>query len=106
HARLTSVRVTHVALDLTADFAERTLAGTVTLAFDRPEPDDALVLDAGTSVEIQRVTAADGSARPYHVSEPDPHLGRALRIPLQPGDASVTVRYRTLPDAAAVQWLT
>jgi aminopeptidase N len=45
HARPWEARVTHVALDLTADFAAKTLAGSATLDVERASGAKEVVLD-------------------------------------------------------------
>ena len=101
-------RVRHLALDLTVDFAARTLAGTATWHLAQPaEAADALVLDA-RGLAIEAVVAgphAGGSALAWDLGPDDPVLGQALRIALPPGTVVVTIRYRTGPGAAALQWL-
>ena len=102
-------RVTHVALDLRADFDARTLAGTATLTVSRARGRE-LVLDTNGLV-VDAVTLPGGEQLPFEVRAADPVKGRALVVtfPAEPGRASgpttVVVRYRTSPDAGALQWL-
>ncbi|MBK8976902.1 MAG: M1 family metallopeptidase [Planctomycetes bacterium] len=105
HARPELVRVEHVEVDLTADFASRELHGTATLHVVRPDAGAPLIVDVGRGMTIESIVGADGAARPHELSGADPILGRALTITLAPGDRSVTIRYRTGHAAAAVQWL-
>src|SRR5437868_14741773 len=63
-ARPEEARVTHVALDLTADFAARTLAGTATLTIARTGSAPALVLDTA-DLTILKVTDALGRTLPH-----------------------------------------
>src|SRR5829696_10145804 len=53
-ARPEQARVTHVSLDLTADFASRTLAGTATLDVQAAPGADEIVLDT-RGLDIQQV---------------------------------------------------
>jgi leukotriene-A4 hydrolase len=99
------VRVTHVDLDLTADFTSRSLSGTVRLEIDRADRSADLVLDSSPALLIQSVHGQDGSPRPFRLGEADPILGAALTIPLSETDEQVEIRYTTRPEAAAVQWL-
>jgi aminopeptidase N len=97
-------RVTHVALDLTADFDARTLAGRARLTVERAAGADSVVLDVRDLV-IEGVTDSRGNVLDHHIGESDPVRGAPLSIRL-PADAdTVVVAYRTSPDAAAVQWL-
>jgi leukotriene-A4 hydrolase len=97
-------RVTHVALDLTADFTAHVLAGHATLTIDAVPSATTLVLDTRDLV-IEGVT--DGVGQPLHYElGPEHHiLGRALTVTLPADRHLVTVSYRTSPRAAALQWL-
>src|SRR5690606_15890638 len=104
YARPVEARVTHVELDLTADFEARRLAGTATLDIAREAGADSVVLDVKT-LEIEAVTTPDGHPLPYAFGPEDPILGRALAVKLPDGVDRIVIRYATSPDAAAVQWL-
>jgi aminopeptidase N len=115
--------VRHLRLHLAVDFAQHTLAGTATWLLTEPVGPAAsgylgpteLVLDT-RDLRLEGVSlgeAADGPAAAYvldpaaaYVLDPaDAVLGQALRIPLPAGTAAVSIRYRTTPEAAALQWL-
>jgi aminopeptidase N len=105
--------VQHLRLHLAVDFASRTLAGTATwLLAEAPAgpASDAtakFILDT-RDLQIEHVSlgeTADGPAADYHLDPTDPVLGQALRIPLPAGTAAVCIAYRTVPKAAALQWL-
>ncbi|GAB3634514.1 M1 family metallopeptidase [Hymenobacter arcticus] len=104
------LRARHLRLVLTVDFAQRTLAGTATwLLAGGPAPTPAeLVLDTrGLLLEaVQLGEAANGPAANYHLTPADAVLGQALRIWVPAGTAAVRITYRTVPEAAALQWLT
>jgi hypothetical protein len=105
HSRPAAVRVVDLDLDLALDFAARRIDGRATLRLRRIDPRAPLVLDTAASLELESVSGLDGSPRPFLLGPADPILGAALTIPLQPADEAVVVRYRTHPDAAALQWL-
>lgn len=114
YARPAEAAVTHVALDLTADFAAKTLGGTATLTVQaRPEATEVVLDSRGLNVE--RITDAAGAPLAFSFGATDPTLGAPLTVALPPADDAVgdvpgsrlvVVHYRTAPDAAAVQWLT
>jgi aminopeptidase N len=104
HARPAQVRVTHLDLDLRADFGARTLAGQAILSVARHDPKARLVLDT-SGLAIERVVGADGTDRRFTLGADDPILGAPLSIDLAPQDERITVRYATRPDAKALQWL-
>ena len=103
YARPDEVRVTHVALDLLADFSARTLSGTATLSLQRSGSARAVVLDT-KRLEIQRVTAGTTDAA-FTLGAEDRILGRPLTVTLPEGANEITITYRTRPEAEALQWL-
>ena len=104
-ARPAEARVTHVALNLRADFTAKTLSGTATLTLDVSPGTRELVLDTKDLV-IDRVTDEAGAALTYAFGDAEPIRGRPLRIALPQTGSRVTVHYRTAPSSAALQWLT
>ncbi|HEX5183121.1 MAG TPA: M1 family metallopeptidase [Allosphingosinicella sp.] len=103
YARPHEARVTHVALDLTADFAAKRIGGTAMLDIEAAPNAHEIILD-DKGLEIWSVT--DGSGRPlkWTVGKADPILGAALAIALN-GARTIRIAYRSGPDAAALQWL-
>ena len=113
-ARPAEAVVKHVALDLVADIAAQTLAGTATLTVEA-RPDAAEVVLDTRGLAVSRVTDAAGADLAFSFGETDPLLGTPLTAALPPADPNVgsapgsrlvVVHYATTPDAAAVQWLT
>jgi len=104
-ARPAEARVTHVALDLRADFAARTLAGTATLTLAVAPGAREVVLDTKDLV-IERVTEERGGTLRHTFGDTDPVRGRPLLIALPAGGSRVVVHYRTTPQSVALQWLT
>ena len=102
------VRVRHLALALTVDFDEHTLAGTATWHLANPGAAAELVLDTrDLTIEAVEVLEAAGqvTATDFTLGKPDAVLGQALSIVLAPGTTAVRISYRTAPHAAALQWL-
>ncbi len=100
-ARPWEARVTHVALDLTADFNAKTLAGKATLSVERAPSATEIVLDT-RDLTIESATAQDGRALQFTLGAADPILGRPLTVELPPGVNAITIGYRTSPAAAAL----
>ncbi|MCW8091238.1 M1 family metallopeptidase [Alteromonas sp. ASW11-130] len=99
------IRVTHLDLDLTADFDAKKLNGQVTLSVERQQHSvDTLVLDT-RELTINQVTV-EGEPVEFRLSEADEELGSALTITLPKTASKVTIEYATSPDASGVQWLT
>jgi len=102
-ARPEVARVTHVALDLALDFAARRVGGTATLDVDaRPNAQEILLDSKG--LEIESVTDAAGRALQWSLGDGTEIMGRPLAVRLN-GARRIVVRYRSAPDAAALQWL-
>jgi leukotriene-A4 hydrolase len=103
-ARPEEARVTHVELDLRADFAAKQLSGTATLDLQAAPGADEVVLDT-KELTIQEVTDAAGRPLRWSFGETDSILGRPLTVSLPEGTRRVRVRYETSPGAGALQWL-
>ncbi len=104
-ARPDEARVTAVALDLTADFRNHTLAGTAMLELAVSPGAREVVLDT-SDLAIDGVETPDGQPLRFQLGAADPIMGRPLHVELRDGVRSVVVRYRTSPNARALQWLT
>ncbi|MEA3029143.1 MAG: leukotriene-A4 hydrolase [Sphingomonadales bacterium] len=103
-ARPEIARVTHVALDLDADFAARRMAGTATLDIQAAPGANEIVLDS-KGLEIEAVADAAGTPLRWALGTGDEARGRPLTIAI--GAARrIAIRYRSGPDAVALQWLT
>jgi aminopeptidase N len=85
------------------DFASKTLAAEVTLAFRAPAEG---LLDLDTrDLAIEHVEDASGRSLAFRLHPPEPHIGQRLAIELAAPTMSVKIRYRTSADASALQWL-
>lgn len=127
-ARPDQVRVAHVGLALTVDFASSTLRGDAVLALDRKDRAAPLRLDSA-DLDVQAVAAAklevelgdQGvvelaplSKHPgfidvqfhFEPAEGQPELGQALVIDVPEGMDLVRITYATKPSATGLQWLT
>jgi aminopeptidase N len=103
-ARPEETRVEHLALDLTVDFASRTLRGHAALTLALPHA-ATLWLDT-RDLDIASVALDGGRAATFALQPEVKLLGRALRVDVLPDTRTVTLAYSTRPEAAALQWLT
>jgi leukotriene-A4 hydrolase len=103
-ARPELARVTHVALDLDADFAAKRMAGTATLDIQAAEGAQDIILDS-KGLEIASVTDGEGRALQYALGQGDERRGQPLTIRVN-GARKIVIRYRSAPNAEALQWLT
>nr|WP_246448817.1 M1 family metallopeptidase [Sphingomonas sabuli] len=105
YARPLEARVTNVALDLGMDFTARRIGGTATLDIQRAPNAREIVLD-DKGLEIFSITDGGGRPLPYAVGASDPQKGAPLTIALGDTTRRIVIRYRSAPDAGALQWLT
>ena len=98
-------RVSHVALDLNVDFDTKRIGGVATLDIQRKPDAKQIILD-DNGLEIESI--ADGSGKPlqYTVGAKDPNLGSPLQVTLQPDTQRLVIKYKSAPEAGALQWLT
>lgn len=102
-ARPEIARVTHVALDLDADFAAHRMAGTATLDIQAAPGAGEIILDA-RGLEIEAITGPAGAPLRYALGQGDALHGQPLTV--QIGAARrIAIRYRSGPEAEALQWL-
>lgn len=104
YARPEVARVTHVALDLNANFETKRMEGTATLDVETRGQGDEIILDS-KGLEIASVTDAQGEPLQYGIGAVDANLGAPLTVKLG-GAKQIKVRYKSAPNAAALQWLT
>ncbi|HVG23455.1 MAG TPA: M1 family metallopeptidase [Thermoanaerobaculia bacterium] len=103
YANPDQIRVEHIALDLTVDFAKKQLGGTATLKVRHETDAGTLILDTN-GLTISRVTAGNTPVQ-FRLAPADPVFGSKLEIPLPRQADSVTIAYTTSPGARALQWL-
>src|SRR5918993_192168 len=105
YARPLEARVHHVALDLTVDFDAKRVGGTATLDIDRKADAKEIVLD-DKGLEIESITDGEKQPLQYKVGAADPKLGAPLTVTLGPDIKRLIIKYKSAPDASALQWLT
>lgn len=103
YAQPAGAHVTHVALDLTADFQRKVLHGTATLSIEAAADAREIVLDCDT-LTIQSVRTEHGSTT-HTIGAVHPDHGAPLTIAITPDVRTLTIAYETSPDAGALQWL-
>jgi aminopeptidase N len=103
HAQPEIARVTHVSLDLVADFEAKRMRGTARLRIvARPDARE-IVLDSDGLV----ISAVRAGRRPttFAIGEARPELGSPLTIQLN-GARTIEIDYESAENASALQWLT
>jgi leukotriene-A4 hydrolase len=103
HADSGQPRARHLRLRLRVDFASRRIEGEAALELAAA---GAGVLDLDSkALEILGVSTGEGTSVPFEVGPDEKVLGSRLRLSLPAGTREVRLRYRTSPDAPALQWL-
>lgn len=100
-------RVTHVALDLTLDFAGKAVRGKATLDVQAAAGADKVVLDS-EGLQISQVADGEGAPLAFTLGEAVEGKGTPLEIAIVPADVAGTRRIVVeyfASEAAALQWL-
>ncbi|MFT6343924.1 MAG: leukotriene A-4 hydrolase/aminopeptidase [Paraglaciecola sp.] len=100
-----SIKVTHLSLDLTVDFANKVLVGTAQLDFEKVDANATLLILDTRDLTINSVTAKDKAVN-FDLASVDSFLGAALTIDIPTDVNSIVISYQTSPTASGVQWLT
>ncbi len=85
------------------DFANRILRAEVTLRF-RDLASGTLDLDT-RDLAIETIRDDAGRVLPFTLHPAEPIFGSRLEVELSGGTRAISIRYRTSPDASALQWL-
>jgi aminopeptidase N len=103
-ARPEIARVTHVDLDLAADFEAKAFSGTASLEVLAAPGAQEIVLD-DLGLQIAKVTDGEGRTLPWSVgAQKDGEVGAPLTIQLN-GAKKIVITYASAPGARALQWL-
>jgi aminopeptidase N len=105
YARPLEARVHHVGLDLAVDFDAKRIGGTATLDIQRRPEAKEIILDSN-GLEIETITDGQGEPLTWKVGTVDANLGASVAVALRPDTERLVVRYKSAPDAEALQWLT
>jgi aminopeptidase N len=103
YARPAEARVTHVALDLAADFEAKRMTGTATLDIAAAPSAREIVLDT-RGLAVRAVTDIEGRALPFAFGTGDAARGAPLTVQLN-GARRIRIDYSSAAEAEALQWL-
>jgi leukotriene-A4 hydrolase len=105
YANFNDVRITHMNLNLTVDFQEKTLDGKVDVSVDNYTNAKQLILDS-KDLTIHKVLLDDSIKTSFSLGDVSEIFGQPLTIDVEPTTKVVSIYYTTSPDAEALQWLT
>jgi leukotriene-A4 hydrolase len=96
-------RVTHVDLDLIADFDTKTMRGVASMDVLASPGAEEIILDT-LGLKIEKVTDENGRDLAWSLGAEKQELGAPLKVQLK-GAKRVVVHYSSSPGARALQWL-
>jgi leukotriene-A4 hydrolase len=103
-ARPQVARVTHVDLDLAADFESKSFSGTATLDVLAARGAREIVLDS-LGLQVAKITDARGRDLPWSIgAKVNEEVGAPLTVQLK-GARKIVIHYVSAPGARALQWL-
>lgn len=95
----------HLDLDIAVDFNSKTLSGTASYLINNKTGTDKIVFDT-RNLQIEKVYLGDNQEETaFELGDEKEFLGRPLFVTIKPDTKKVTIKYKTSPDAAALQWL-
>ncbi len=109
YAKPNQVRVSHVNLDWTISFEQKSIKGMATLNIVRTDKNAPLILDT-RDLNIEKIeTSANGKTfqpTTFELGIIDKILGAPLTVKLPANAKQVRIFYSTNPTASGLQWLT
>ncbi len=105
-ANFEDVAISHINLELKADFDDQELKGHVIIHYKKLNPDvKYMVLDT-RDLKIRRIAVADtNQSLSWKMGERQSPLGSPLRIKLPDNGEAIKIDYQTKPQATGLQWL-
>lgn len=96
--------VTHLKWKADVDFTTKTITAVASWSIESAKGATQIIFDT-KELNIEKVQLNESAAATYEVGEADPLLGKALTVRITPETKSVTIYYKTHPEAEALQWL-
>ncbi len=95
--------VTHLHWNAAIDFDTKTIAATATWSIKNISHAATIVLD--TKMLSVKEVRVDNVPVKFQLGEEDSIMGRALIIPIENNTQTISIEYKTSPEAEALQWL-
>jgi len=109
YAKPADVAVTHLDLDISVNFNQKTITGSASFLFDNKKKSNVIYLDTWAlkirDVKLEDDQGNEQEAR-FVLGDSLPLIGRPLSIAIKPNTRRVTVFYHTTDGARGLQWLT
>jgi leukotriene-A4 hydrolase len=97
-------RVTHLNWKATVDFETKTIQAVAIWNIEAAEGAEEIIFDTKGLV-IEKIVLDNDQTVEQKLAEADIILGQALTVPLKPDTKTVSIFYKTDPQAEALQWL-
>ncbi|HEX6225357.1 MAG TPA: aminopeptidase, partial [Chryseolinea sp.] len=97
-------RVTHLNWKAKVDFEKKVIEAVATWKFEAASDAEEIVFDT-KGLTINKITLNDDEVVEQKLGAEDGILGNALTVPLKPGTKTISIFYKTDPEAEALQWL-
>jgi leukotriene-A4 hydrolase len=98
----TQPRTRHIRLNWFVNFERHQIDGSIILELEKASRGH-FDLDS-KAITVHSACTQGGETVALQLGDPDPILGSRLRLELPDGTTSITIRYATSPEAAALQW--
>lgn len=105
YSNVNEVYSTHLHLDLTVDFDQHKLIGSVEHHIENPTQSTQMILDMNDEKILKVSLDDDTTGVDFTVGEDDELLGSPLTVNIKPGTKKVKVWYETSPESGSLQWL-
>jgi leukotriene-A4 hydrolase len=97
-------RVTHLTWKAKVDFDTKTIQAVATWNVEVAPDAQEIIFDT-KDLSIEKILLDDNQPVDLVLADADPIFGQALTIPLNPDTKTVSIFYKTNPEAEALQWL-
>ncbi|MFD2244952.1 M1 family metallopeptidase [Pontibacter ruber] len=95
----------HLDLDIAVNFEDKTLGGSATYQIENLTQAKQIVFDTrGLNIEKVYLDGTQAEAT-FRLGDNDKFLGQPLIVEIKPETKTLTIQYKTSPNAAALQWL-
>ncbi|WP_375579625.1 M1 family metallopeptidase [Marivirga tractuosa] len=96
--------ITHLKWEATIDFETKTIQAIAHYDIRKYPNAKEIILDT-KELEIEKVWENENDAVDFKIKDKVENLGQALHIPISKEAKSISIQYKTSPEAEALQWL-
>ncbi len=104
YAKPNDAVITHLDLNIQIDFNQHQISGTASYQIDHKSKGKEIIFDT-RDMDILDVVLDDGTKATWTLGDADEFMGKSLSISIKPLTKSLSITYKTHPEAAGLQWL-